>query len=109
MFEINERNKIFLTLGDTASLYLQVYDKAGNQREPEEGDVVTFSIDDTEYSVEASQTNDGRYVFNLLVNDIDAGVYSYRIVLVNVTSRYTIFEDEFIELLGEGEEESDEP
>lgn len=102
MFSISERNKITLTKGDTATLTLTIEDDDGNIRVPEEGDVVTFYIDDLDFAIRAESTAEG-YVFNFEPVDtslLTDGTYFYRIVLEIGNEVYTIFQDEFIDLLG---------
>lgn len=102
MFSIDERNKIKLTIGDTASFTLLIEDDDGNIRVPEEGDVFTFSIDDTDFSTEAVDST--FIIYGNDTKDLEAGVYTYRIVLTTKGQDFTIFQDEFIELLGGGDE-----
>lgn len=108
MFQIDERNKIKLTIGDTASFTLTIVDNEGNVREPKEGDVLTFSIDDLDFEKVANEN-----VFVIGGSDtlgLEPGVYNYRIVLTTEGQNFTIFQDEFIELLGDGQQEVvDEP
>ena len=106
MFSIDERNKITLTKGDTASFTLTIVDDDGKERELKEGDVLTFSIDNTEFSKEASDS-----VFTFVgsdTEDLEQGVYMYRIVLNTEGQNFTIFQDEFFELLGDGSQSEEE-
>lgn len=102
MFSIDERNKIILTKGDTASLTLTIEDDDGNVRVPEQDDVVTLYIDDLDFAIRAESTEEG-YVFDFEPVDtslLTEGTYFYRIVLETGNEVYTIFQNEFIDLLG---------
>ena len=106
MFSIDERNKITLTIGDTATFNCSIEDLDGEMIEPQEGDKLTFSIDDTDFEIVAE--NNTVFVFTIGHEDtlgLEPGVYNYRVVLELNDAPYTIFQDEFIELLG-GKDES---
>ena len=110
MFQIDERQKITLTKGDLASFDCTITNKAGEVRVPEQGDTLKFSIDGTDFE-KTAVIEDGRYVFTINssdTEDLDGGVYYYRVVL---NSQFTIIQDCFFELLGDGKEEGaeDEP
>ena len=112
MFEITPYDKILLTLGDTASFNCELVDLDGKERTPQDGDVLTFYIDDIDF--EKVATNGSTYTFNFSGADfegIEAGVYTYRIVLTTADDeQYTIFQDCFIDLLSDkSTEESEEP
>ena len=113
MFEITPYDKIILTLGDTASFNCEIVDLDGKERKPIGGDVLTFYIDDIDF--EKVATNGATYTFNFSGADFDgieAGVYTYRIVLTTAgEEQYTIFQDCFIDLLSDkpAEESGDEP
>lgn len=102
MFLIDERNKIYLTKGDTASFTLLLEDGEGNARVPEDGDVFTFSIDDTDFSIEAVDST--FIIYGNDTKDLEAGVYTYRVVVTTKGQNFTIFQDKFIEILGGGDE-----
>ena len=106
MFSIDNRNKITLTKGDLASFDCLITDMDNKVRVPVEGDELVFSIDGTDFSKTATIDNN-EYVFTFNSNDtkeLEAGVYYYRVVL---NSQFTIIQDCFIELLGDGEEEEE--
>ena len=103
MFDIDDRNKVTLTKGDLASFDCTITNKAGEVRVPEEGDVLIFSIDGTDFSKAATIT-DNKYVFTIDgtdLADVDEGVYFYRVVLNN---DYTVIQECFFDLLGGGNE-----
>lgn len=111
MFSIDERNKIYLTKGDTTSFTLTIEDATGSPYEIKEGDILTFSIDDTDFSIEA-ENKDTYAEFTFRGNEteeLEAGVYTYRIIFTAEGEKYTIFQDEFIEILGDGTKEEPTP
>lgn len=112
MFYIDEeRNKIYLTIGDTAIFSCEIVDLEGNDRVPQEGDTLTLYIDDTDFEKVAA--NNAKYLFTINHDDtleLSPGLYDYRIVLTTSSNeQYTIFEDVFIELSGEEEESEPTP
>lgn len=101
MFEITPYNKISLTKGDTAAFNCEIVDLDGKERTPQEGDVLTLSLDDTDFSIVAS--NNAQYLFSISGADtanLEEGVYLYRVVLDTADGgRYTIFQNNIFDLL----------
>lgn len=113
MFYITDYNKISLTKGDTASFNCVITDIEGKARKPLVNDVLTLSIDDTDFEVTATNNID-YYTFSIGsadTEDVKEGVYTYRVILeTGEGERYTIFQDCLFDLLGDKPEgENDEP
>ena len=112
MFEIDSRNRVTLTRGDTAAFSCTIVNNDNELRTPQEGDVLTLSIDGLEFEKRAV-VDDGQFVFIITGSntlDLNPGVYTYRVVLTNNSNQWTIIEECFFELLGNGgEEDNDEP
>lgn len=103
MFEINEFNRITLTIGDTATFTCSIEDLDGDKVIPDSSNSLTLYIDDLEFSKPAVIDN-GNYVFIIAGTDtssFDPGVYMYRVVYESKGSQYTIMQDVFIDLLGD--------
>lgn len=111
MFSIDENNKITLTKGDLASFNCIIANDDGEVREPQQNDVLTFSIDGTEFSKNAT-IDENKFVFVFNSNDtkdLAEGVYFYRVIL---NSQFTLIQECFLDLLGDGEveeEQTEEP
>ena len=111
MFSIDERNKIRLTIGDTASFTCTITDLDDDIVTPVPENTLTFYIDDIGFSKQAVIDN-SQYVFIIAGSDtldLESGVYLYRVVLDMNGAQYTIFQDDFIELLGDKEKSDPEP
>lgn len=103
MFSIDNRNRIELTIGDTATFTCSITDLDNNTVTPSSENSLTLYIDDLEFSKPAVIDN-GNYVFIIAGSDtlsFNPGVYLYRIVYQSGDNQYTIMQDVFIDLLGD--------
>ena len=99
-------------MGDTASFSCTVTTLDDKPVTPTLENTLTFYIDDIGFSKQAIIDN-GQYEFIIAGSDtlpLEEGVYNYRVVYETESGeQYTIFQDVFIELLGDKEKSDPEP
>lgn len=106
MFIIDKYNKIKLTKGDTASIFIEVYDLDNKKYEIKSTDVITLTVRKSAQAAIAFQetANDEHYI---VINSSDTsslatGLYVYDIQLTTGDGYvYTICPENFFEITNE--------
>ena len=105
-FSIDNRNKIRLTKGDTATFTVLIETLDHKKYSPQEGDKLKLTVKgDSILLQEEAVVNNGAWTFILSHNktkNIPEGVYTYDIQLTTASGNpYTVIQESVFEILGE--------
>lgn len=103
MFVIDKHNKILLTKGDTASIYVEVYDLDNKKYEIQSTDEIKLTVKKNGSPAAAiTKTANAEHYIVILPNDTSSltpGLYVYDVQLKTVDGyTYTIIPTSFFEL-----------
>ncbi len=106
MFVIDKNNKIKLTVGDTATMLIQIFDLDNNEYQVQEDDTITLTLKktaDSEIVLEKTATKDNYIIINSSdTSNLKAGLYVYDVQLRTGSDFvYTIIPTSFFQLTSE--------
>ena len=106
MFVIDKNNKIKLTVGDTATMLIQIFDLENKEYEIQDTDDITLTLKKTadgEIVLEKKATNDNYIIINSSdTSNLKAGLYVYDVQLKTKDDfTYTIIPTSFFQLTSE--------
>lgn len=107
MFVIDKNNKIKLTVGDTATMLIQIFDLDNKEYEIQEDDVITFTLKKTATSKDIALTKTATEDNYIIINSSDTsglttGLYVYDVQLKTKEGFvYTIIPTSFFQLTSE--------
>lgn len=106
MFVIDKNNKIKLTVGDTATMLIQIFDLENKEYKIQETDDITLTLKKTadgEIVLEKKATDDNYIIINSSdTSNLKAGLYVYDVQLKTKEGFvYTIIPTSFFQLTSE--------
>lgn len=106
MFVIDKNNKIKLTVGDTATMLIQIFDLDNNEYQVQENDTITLTLKktaDSEIVLEKTATKDNYIIINSSdTSNLKAGLYVYDVQLKTQEGfTYTVIPTSFFQLTSE--------
>lgn len=107
MFVIEKNNKIKLTIGDTATMLVQIFDLDNKEYEIQEDDEITLTVKKTATSKDIALTKTADKDHYIIINssdtsELETGLYVYDVQLKTKEGfTYTIIPTSFFQLTSE--------